>query len=337
MKFSIIIPVRSINEYLLENIHHLKNLNYPDFEVIILTDAQEELKDMDDARFRFIAVGALGPGEKRNIGAQSAQGRVLAFLDDDAHPEPDWLNYAYKIFSEPNVYALGAPAMTPANVSFLEKMSGYILESPLTSGFTTYRHRPEKARQINDYPTVNMFVTKVAFDAVGGFSSEFWPGEDTKLCLDLVTKFNENFVYDPRPVVHHHRRELFKPHLKQISRYGRHRGQFARIFPGNSRMVSYFMPSAFVLGVFIGPIVCILFPLLWSFYFAVLFLYFSLLTIESSLAAKKAKNLTAFYYIFVGILATHVVYGINFIWGFIKRPKLQLRGVDEKTGNYIGG
>ena len=36
MKFSVIIPVRSINDHLRENIERLKQLKYDDFEVIIL-------------------------------------------------------------------------------------------------------------------------------------------------------------------------------------------------------------------------------------------------------------------------------------------------------------
>ena len=39
---------------------------------------------------------------------------------------------------------------------------------------------------VSDYPTVNLFVRKKIFLKVGGFVEDFWPGEDTKFCLDLV-------------------------------------------------------------------------------------------------------------------------------------------------------
>jgi glycosyltransferase involved in cell wall biosynthesis len=336
MKFSIIIPVRTINEYLKESIQYLKKLQHSDFEVIILTDAKESYP-FEDNRFRIISTGKVGPGEKRNIGASNASGEVLAFLDDDAYPSKEWLNYADEIFSDSNVYALGAPAMTPLNVKFLEKCSGKILESVLASGGTKYRHIPMQKRFVDDYPSVNLLIRKLSFDAVGGYPIEFWPGEDTKICLDLVKKYKKPFLYDPRPIVYHHRRNIYIPHLKQISRYGQHRGQFARIFPETSRLPSYFVPSLFLLGVVLGPFVSYFFPVLWKFYFTVILFYLSIVFVEVIRVSVREHNFLMGIAVGLGIILTHLVYGYNFLVGLIKKPKLILRGVDKKTGNYLGG
>lgn len=335
--FSIIIPVRSINTYLKENILNLKQLTYPLFEVIILTDTEKEYDFENDDRFRLIAVGSKGPGEKRNIGVQNAKGNIVVFLDDDAYPSIEWLEHASNIFNSEDIYALGAPAITPKDAGFLEKCSGYVLESPFTSYTEIYRHIPMKKRYIFDYPTVNLFVKKKSFNAVGGFITEFWPGEDTKLCLDLVKKYNQPFLYSPKPIVYHHRRNLFRPHLKQISRYGRHRGQFARIFPETSRIPSYFIPSLFVLGLFLGMVSILLSPFIFLIYITVVGIYVSCLLIESIRAASKSRDIKVFPFVLFGIFLTHIVYGINFIIGFFKKPKLKLRGIDKKTGNYLGG
>src|SRR3989339_1250932 len=278
-KFSIVIPVRKINAFLQENISHLKELKYKNFEVIIITD-EEEKYDFQDPRFILVYSGPIGPGEKRNVGASKATGEILAFLDDDAYPEKDWLDRAAGVFENTEIYALGGPAMTPKNAGFLEKMSGRVLESWMASAGTVYRHTPGKSMEIADYPTVNLFVRKKIFDRVGGFPIEFWPGEDTKLCLDLVKSQGRKFTYDPSPIVYHHRRNLFIPHLKQISRYGRHRGQFARIFPETSRLPSYFAPSAFVTGLVLGPFISLALPRLLKFYIFCLLGYLCLLAIE---------------------------------------------------------
>ena len=42
MKFSVIIAVRSINDFLKENIINLKKLDYEDFEVLLVLDEQEK-------------------------------------------------------------------------------------------------------------------------------------------------------------------------------------------------------------------------------------------------------------------------------------------------------
>lgn len=337
MKFSIIIPVRKINEFLKENISHLKELDYFDFEVIIITDNPETYDFGGDSRFKIISSVTPGPGEKRNLGAKESTGDVLAFLDDDAFPSENWLTEANNIFEDSSVFAVGGPAMTPKSAGFLERMSGLILESPLSGGGTIYRHIPSKRREINDYPSVNLLIRKTAFNEVGGFPVEFWPGEDTKICLDLVKKNGKNFLYDPSIIVFHHRRNLLIPHLKQLSRYGRHRGQFARIFPESSRIPSYFVPSAFTLGLVIGPLVCYFFPFLWNFYFGVLLMYFGLLFAESLRAFTKEKNVKTIPYFIIGMFFTHIVYGVNFIIGLIKRPELKFRGVDKVSGNYLGG
>jgi len=208
-KFSIIIPVRQINDFLKESITYLKKLEYQNFEVIIILDTYEPYDFKGDFRFKIYGVGALGPGEKRNIGVAKATGEIVAFLDDDAYPKSDWLINANKIFNKKDIYALGGPAQTPKNDNILRQGSGRVHESFLTSAGEVFRHIPQKPRMIYDYPTVNLFVTKKAFDEVGGFNTEFWPGEDTEFCLRLVTKYDRGFYYDPSVIVYHHRRELF--------------------------------------------------------------------------------------------------------------------------------
>lgn len=336
MKFSIIVTARKINDYLKECVSHLKNLDYKDFEVLVVVDFPEDY-DFHDLRFNLISVGSLGPGEKRNIGASKSAGDILAFLDDDAYPEKDWLSKAHEIFSDPGVYALGGPAVTPRDAGFLEKMAGRVLESKMSGWGTTFRHRPGKSMEIDDYPTVNLFVRKKIFDGVGGFPIDFWPGEDTKLCLDIVKNQGRKFLYDPRPIVYHHRRNLFLPYLKQVSRYGQHRGQFARIFPDTSRLPTYFAPSVFLLGLLSGPFISLLGQFFRDLYFSILVVYILWLFIEGFNVYSKDRSIKGALYVCAGIFLTHIVYGANFLIGILKRPKLKLRKIDESSGNYLGG
>jgi glycosyltransferase involved in cell wall biosynthesis len=335
-KFSIIIPVRKINDYVKESISHIKELDYRDYEVFVVTDEKEDY-DFSDPRIKVITSGNVGPGEKRNLAAKASKGDVLAFLDDDSYPEKNWLSKAAKIFEDSDVYALGGPAATPKDAEYLERMTGYLFESFIVSGGTTYRYRPEGKRFVDDYPSVNLFVKKLAFEEVGGFPIEFWPGEDTKLCLDLVKKFGRKFPYDPEVLVYHHRRNIFKPYLKQISRYGRHRGQFVRIFPQTSRIPMYFVPSAFVVWFFGGLILSLFWKIFFLFYLLSLLIYLIVVSFVSFGVLKKEKSARAAFDFVKGVFLTHMYYGVNFLIGIMKRPDLELRGYDKKTGNYIGG
>jgi len=336
-KFSIIMPVRAINDYVKESVSHIKRLDYSNYEVFIITDEDDRF-GFNDPKINIIVSGKVGPGEKRNLGAKLATGDVLAFLDDDSYPRNDWLKNASDIFKDDNVFALGGTAITPEDADYLERMSGYLFESFIVSGKTTYRYKPEEKRLINDYPSVNLFVRKSSFEEVGGFPVEFWPGEDTKLCLDLVERYKNNFPYDPEVLVYHHRRKIFKPHLKQISRYGRHRGQFARIFPKTSRVPMYFAPSIFSLLLFSGLAMSLIFPIFYPLYFGGLLTYIGLLLFASyRVLRNKEKNTRAYFDFISGAFLTHIYYGINFLIGIMKKPKLKLKKYDEKTGNYVEG
>ena len=114
-----------------------------------------------------------------------AKGEILAFLDDDAYPVKDWLKNAVKNFSDPQVAAVGGPAVTPEEDSDLQKTSGLIYSSVLVSGNFTYRYIPGKRQEVEDYPSCNFLVRKSVMQELGGFNTNFWPGEDTKL-LSLI-------------------------------------------------------------------------------------------------------------------------------------------------------
>lgn len=336
--FSIIIALRKINEYATECVANILKQSHKYFEVIIITDEEEELSpSIEDSRIKIISSGPLGPGEKRNIGAKAAKGEILAFIDDDAYPEKDWLENASRIFNEIDIYALGGPGVTPPNVSFLEKMTGYLLESWMTGAGTIYRNKIAENREVEDYPTFNLFVKKSVFDSVGGFPINYWPGEDTKLCLDMIQNQQKKFLYSGSLVVYHHRRPLFSPFLKQISRYGRHRGLFAKIFPKTSRLPVFFIPSLFVLGLFFGLLVSLYVPSLFNLYAGALIVYLILILREGFLVFRTEKDTRTLLYVPIGIFLTHITYGTNFLIGLIIPPKMKLRKIDKETGNYLGG
>jgi len=331
---SVIIPVKEINDYLRkETIPALLKQTVKDFEIILLPDKSSKEKF---AQTKIIPTWPkTGPADKRDIGAKKAKGEILAFLDDDSYPVRHWLKKAIQIFEQGNgIAGVCGPALTPPNDNLRQKASGYVWSTWFGSGGAgNYRCAAKPRREVDDYPTVNLLVKKKDFWQVGGFGSQFWPGEDTKLCHDLVYKLKKKIIYNPEVVVYHHRREVFKPHLKQISRYALHRGHFARIMPQTSLRLGYISPSLFVLGLFGGPILifvlelfqlCFLSIPLFLFYLLSVFLYFSALLLTAFQVFLKEKNLKVALLVIPSIFITHLVYGGLFIKGFLT-PNLQSR------------
>lgn len=312
---SIVVPLKSPNKNLEECIQHCLRLDYTDYEILVLPDEPVKL---DYPRIKVIPTGPVGPSEKRDLALKYARGDIIAYLDDDAYPEKDWLKNAAKYFDDPEVAAVGGPAITPENDGFMQKASGYVLSSFMGGGSCTFRYIPEKAREVDDYPTCNLIVRMSMMEKLGGFSTEFWPGEDTKLCLEITKKEGKKILYAPDVVVHHHRRSLFKPHLRQIWSYAVHRGYFVKKFPETSFRLSYFLPSFFALGLLIGLVLSVVYPAFMFIYVPAVALY----VLAALITGLRTRDVRMAMVVAMGIALTHIYYGIGFILGLLS-PNLE--------------
>ncbi|OLD02516.1 MAG: hypothetical protein AUJ07_08585 [Crenarchaeota archaeon 13_1_40CM_3_53_5] len=322
---SIVVACRAIDSYANQCIRECLQLDYSRFELLVLPDYVETVSD---DRVRVLPTGPVKPSEKRNTGVSAAKGEVVAFIDGDAYPDKDWLKNSLKYFDDPRVAAVGGPGITPQSDNTMQKASGEILSSFLGAGPLNFRHSAKLPRKCDDLPTVNMFVRRSTFNDMGGFDSSYWPGEDTKFCRDLVYRFGSEAVYAPDVVVYHHRRLLFRPHLKQIAGYGLHRGYFTKKFPENSRRPLYFAPTLFVLGI---PALLLLGYVDESVRFVSLFpliAYLLLIGIGALVIGLRRRNTNLVGPVFLGAIATHLWYGTYFLKGLLSRK------IDTHTASY---
>lgn len=313
--FSIIVPVKAINAYIHKSIPIALELDYENFEIIILPNdpVVEELPPyLKHPKVRIIPSGKVSPAVKRDLGAEEARFDCLAFMDDDAFPTRNWLRVADRLFAETGAAALGGPGVTPDDSSLSEKASGLFFETVIGGGGMAYRYRPVgKSFWVDDFPTVNLIVQKSAFMAVGGFDNEFWPGEDTKFCLDL-TKAGFKIWYSSDLIVYHHRRPKLSGHFKQVGNYGKHRGYFAKRFPETSARVVYAVPSIFLLGNVGLALLGIIWPVFWQIWAVLLAFYFFLAAID---VGVRTRHLRLIGLTVVTIFASHLTYGLMFLRG----------------------
>ena len=209
--------------------------------------------------------------------------------------------------------------MTPPGDGFLARAGGRVYENVLVSGGYRYRYLGGRVRRdVDDYPSCNLLVRADLLRAIHGYRTDFWPGEDTLLCEDIVYGQGKRLVYDPWAIVYHHRRRLFGPHLRQLGRYAFHRGYFVKKSPKTSFKLSYFIPSLFVLGLVAGGIAVGATATLrgtwvdvlrWT-YFGVTGFY-AAATLVTSFALNPAMWLVTWF----GVVASHVWYGIRFVCG----------------------
>ena len=303
---------------------------YRNFEVIVLPDAlsADSVNQLEKLNSKLstinyqlsaIPTGKVRPAEKRNLGIQAAKGEIVAFIDDDAYPDARWLENAVKYFGEPTIGALGGPGVTPPGDGFWAKCGGRVYENIFVSGNYRYRYLGGRVRKdIEDYPSCNLFVRKDVLEKIGGYRTDFWPGEDTLLCEDIVCKAKKRIVYDPWTLVYHHRRPLFAAHLRQLGRYGFHRGYFVKRFPVTSCKFSYFVPTLFVVyllglagffgwrhfmgGGVLGPVAAVA---------ASPLMFYAFFTVVSTFSFNPFRWIVTE----LGVFLSHVWYGIQFLRG----------------------
>lgn len=112
--------------YLGAAIDSLLRQTYPHYEIIVVdnasTDATASVVEarLPHPHLSYIYEGTLGLSTARNRGASLAQGEILAYLDDDAEADPQWLTALVNAFSTHSQAAIAGGYVSliwPPNVS----------------------------------------------------------------------------------------------------------------------------------------------------------------------------------------------------------------------------
>ena len=170
-EISVIIPARNATATLPDVLAGVAEQRSVDrFEVVVVDDGSVdgtgELAAASAVVDRVVRQEGIGPGRARNAGAAAARGRLLAFLDADCRPTPDWLR---------------------AGVAALDR-------ADLVLGET--RPRPDQARGPFDrtlsvvggsplFESANLFVRRELFERLGGFESWLGPRRGKELGEDV--------------------------------------------------------------------------------------------------------------------------------------------------------
>lgn len=218
-RVSIIVPCRTIDEA--EDCYRgCAALEYDNYEVLLLPDTEGERI----GSCQVIPTGAILPSAKRDVGIKNATGEIIAFIDADAYPSKYWLKDAVAVMQRcEHLAGVCGPGILPPGSSARHKAADIILRMlPFN-----YRVMHDSTRYVDDYPTFNLILWKKYIDQVGGFNcNQYLTGEDTILCKKIVYQTSKKILYTPEVFVYHERRPLFRPFLKQLATYGKHRGFF---------------------------------------------------------------------------------------------------------------
>ena len=203
----------------------LLNINYSNYEVIIVDDGSTDNTNKIAARypFRLISTENLGLSNARNTGGNASNGEIIAYIDDDAIPDKDWLLYLAKSYRSTEFAAIGGPNIAPMNSSFIADCVDHAPGSPT--------HVLVSDIEAEHIPGCNLSVRKDVFVKIGGFDPRFLvAGDDVDFCWRIEEE-GWKIGFNAAAMVWHHRRNSIKGYWKQQLGYGKAEALLERKWP----------------------------------------------------------------------------------------------------------
>ena len=204
----------------------LTNLNYPDYEVIVVndgsTDQTREIIARHDVKSIHVPNGGLS--RARNLGIDSASGEIVAFIDSDAYADEEWLYYLVTALEEHDAAGVGGPNLSPPHDPFVAQCVDHAPGNP-----THVLTDDELAEHI---PGCNMAFRKDALIAMNGFDPiHRAAGDDVDVCWKLLAQAKK-IAFSPCAIVWHHRRPTIKAFWRQQVGYGYAEAHLEHHYPG---------------------------------------------------------------------------------------------------------
>jgi GT2 family glycosyltransferase len=203
----------------------LLELDYPDYEVIVVNDGSTDTTASIAAEYPFLLLNTPNRGLScaRNTGLHTAGGEIVAYIDDDARPDPHWLRYLAATFMEDDWAAVGGPNLTPPGDAAVADCIANAPGGP--------NHVLLSDRQAEHVPGCNMAFRRSTLEQLGGFDPQFRSaGDDVDICWRLQ-EHGLGIAFSPAAVVWHHRRHSVRGFLRQQSTYGKAEALLERKWP----------------------------------------------------------------------------------------------------------
>ncbi|WP_273222485.1 glycosyltransferase [Geosporobacter ferrireducens] len=216
LKVSIVICTYNRAPFLKRTLESLKNLDYKNYEVVVVngpsTDETslilEEYKDKVKIRNNPLANLSVS----RNIGIKAAAGDIVAFIDDDAIPEPEWLNDLVSYYTDDKVGGVGGKVFGPGGDHF--QFTNGIID--IWGEATALRdeegnYNDPKGELFNIMMGTNCSFSRKALEEVGGFDEYYEYYHDESDVAVRVIKAGYIIKHHPRAYIHH---EFAKSHIR---------------------------------------------------------------------------------------------------------------------------
>jgi GT2 family glycosyltransferase len=199
-------------ESLLAAIESVRRQSTAPLEILVVVDHNPALLQRAREEIHGVTVlsngGPQGLSGARNSGIAASNGELVAFLDDDAVAEPDWLTWLSTHCQRDDVLGAGGaaePRWDRQRPRWFPEEFGWVVGC-------SYRGLPTGTARVRNLYGGCACIRRDVFDTVGGFRTDLgrvgdYPAgcEETELCIRARRQWpRASFIYEPRARIHHH-------------------------------------------------------------------------------------------------------------------------------------
>jgi glycosyltransferase involved in cell wall biosynthesis len=209
VEISVVVPTIG-RESLIECLISIKEQSYENYEVIVTGLSKETETIVNSFGFNFLLSPVASVSKQRNLGIDNSRGNIIAFIDDDAIADKEWLSNLIKHYKDEEVASVGGkviPRISGKIPEFLKDLppgifKGFIGETLLEFTSSTVIDKPLLWAS-------NFSVRKTIFDKIGLFDEELGRsignlmGEEETDIQRRILKEGFKIIYEPNSIVTH--------------------------------------------------------------------------------------------------------------------------------------
>ena len=319
---SVICPIYNEEKYIAKCLDSIIEQDYPkdDMELLLVdgmsTDHTRDVIAGFQKKYPWIKVldnpKRIAPCAM-NVGIKASSGEIIIRLDAHVlYPSNYFSVLVNKLQELPDAENVGAICNTlPVNETIEAQSIAAVLSSSFGMGNSYFRVGASEVMEVDTVPFGCFHRT--IFDKVGLYDEELVRNQDDELNARIINSGGKIYLI-PELECKYFARDTAKKVYKMFYQYGLFKPLVNKKL-GSPATVRQFFPLCFVLGLILGPIVCAFIPVLWSVYFAVIFLWVLLATYFSCKDSKHIKRILVQNWIY---FVVHFGYGWGYIVGIYK-------------------
>jgi GT2 family glycosyltransferase len=218
MFISAVICIHSLDNYsnLTEAVDSLLKQTHSEKEVIVVVDGNKALYEKVSAQFTgneavktVLIESNIGVSGARNAGIKVARGDVIAFMDDDAFADREWMDRLVATYENYDAIGVGGkilPVWTQGAPDYLPEELYWL------AGVTHKGFADEKIGEVRNTFGPNMSFRREVFEKVGLFNENlgfakrrafYIQAEEPEFALRVRRELGRGVIYNPAAVIYH--------------------------------------------------------------------------------------------------------------------------------------